>query len=70
MTIDDGREDIGQVTVGLDLVQFAGFNQRRDDSPILRPFLNVTKYVVIEDFFNFSGTLCCTPKNIKQTRTT
>jgi len=33
--IDDGCEDAGQVAVRLDLVQFAGLNQRREHGPVL-----------------------------------
>ena len=35
MPIDDGSEDTGQVAVRLDLVQFAGLDQRREHDPVL-----------------------------------
>ena len=37
MTIDDGCEDTGQIAVRLDLVQFAGLNERCEHGPILGP---------------------------------
>lgn len=36
MAVDDGREDAGYVAVWLDLVQFAGLDERRDHDPVLR----------------------------------
>ena len=33
--IDDSCEDAGQVAVRLDLVQFAGLDQRREHGPVL-----------------------------------
>jgi hypothetical protein len=35
MAIDDGSEDAGQVAVWLDLVEFAGFDQRHENGPVL-----------------------------------
>lgn len=36
MTFDNGREDTGDVAMRFNLVQFAGFNQRRYDGSMLR----------------------------------
>jgi hypothetical protein len=33
VTIDHPREHIGEVSVGFDAVEFAGFDQRTDDRP-------------------------------------
>lgn len=32
----DGFQDTGQIAMGLDPVEFAGLDQRRDDGPVLR----------------------------------
>ncbi len=37
MSVDDSCEDAGQIGVWLDAVQFAGFNERREHGPVLRP---------------------------------
>lgn len=35
MAIDDGCEDTGQVSMRLDLVEFAGLDKRREHGPVL-----------------------------------
>ena len=35
MAGDEALEDVGEVGVGIDAVQFAGFDQRGDDGPVL-----------------------------------
>lgn len=37
MTVDDLGEDVGEIGVRFDGVQLAGFDQRRDDRPVLGP---------------------------------
>ena len=35
MAVDDLGDDVGEISVGIDAVEFAGFDQRCDDRPIL-----------------------------------
>jgi len=35
MTVDDPADDVRQVVLGIDGVELAGFDQRRDDRPVL-----------------------------------
>src|ERR1700730_14329979 len=35
MTVDDAREDVGQIRERVDVVQLAGLDQGRDDGPML-----------------------------------
>ena len=37
MSIDHAREHVGEVSVGLDAVEFAGFDQRADCCPACPP---------------------------------
>ena len=37
MIVDDFGDDVGEVGVRLDGVELAGFDQRRDDRPVLGP---------------------------------
>ena len=36
MTVDDPRERVGEIGVGIDVVQFAGFDERGGDGPAFR----------------------------------
>src|SRR4029434_7750125 len=35
VSVDDPRDDVGQVALRIDTVEMAGFDQRGDDSPVL-----------------------------------
>jgi hypothetical protein len=35
MVVDDLGDDVGEIRMGFDIAQLAGFDQRGDDSPVL-----------------------------------
>jgi hypothetical protein len=47
MSIDHAREHVVQVSVGLDAVEFAGFDRRTDDRPTLTTAVTACKQVVL-----------------------
>ena len=47
VTIDHPREHVGEVSVGFDAVEFAGFDQRTDDRPTLTTSVTACKQVVL-----------------------
>jgi hypothetical protein len=51
VTVDDGSEDAGEIAVRFDVVQFAGLDERRDHSPVLRTGIMTGK----ERVFALSG---------------
>jgi hypothetical protein len=46
--IDEADENIGKVGLGLDVVQFAGLYQRRDDGPIFRTIIVTGEESILE----------------------
>lgn len=47
MSVDHAREHVGEISVGFDAVEFAGFNQRTDDRPTLTTTVTACKQVVL-----------------------
>jgi hypothetical protein len=56
MVVDDLGEDVGELVVGVDATQFAGFDQRRVDRPVLAAAIRACEESVLSERDRPNGT--------------